>query len=36
MRKKVNTFIEDIVLNNKEATALVFEELCKSAKVNRA
>lgn len=29
-RRKINTFLEGKVLNNKEATALVFEEMCKS------
>lgn len=30
MRKKVNLFIEEVVLTNKEATAIIFEELGKS------
>ena len=29
LRKKVNTFIDELVLPNMEATALMFEELCK-------
>jgi len=29
IRHKVNTFIEEVVMPSQEATALVFEELCK-------
>ena len=30
LRKKVNTFMENIVMKDPTATAVVFEELCKS------
>ena len=31
IKKKVNTFIEEKVLTSQHATAVMFEELCKSS-----